>query len=166
MMPENVLMGIRRGLGLATSFSISCPYELSPAILDFWAREHGSGQGPASNLQRGETSLEDNQGPDSASAVERQTNCCGVQRRSHKEDRGQIKKEVIVHQGSLIVGEVLGSTPLCLCMYLSGENLQKSQNGGRGSPKRRACDEELVLAEELDQGSFQAVCAPWNPGNI
>lgn len=58
VMPENVLMGIRRGLSLAILFSVFCPWELRPAILDFWAREHGSGQGPASNLQWGETSLE------------------------------------------------------------------------------------------------------------
>lgn len=86
MMPENVLMGIRRELGLAMFFSVSCPCELRPAILDFWAREHGSGQGPASNLQWGETSLEDN-----ASTCRRQTNGCGAQRRSHKQDKGQTR---------------------------------------------------------------------------
>ena len=56
MMPENVLMGIRRELGLAMFLSVSCPCELSADVLDFWVREHGSGQGPASNLHWGETS--------------------------------------------------------------------------------------------------------------
>lgn len=50
MTPENVLMGIRRGLDLAVLSSLSCPCGWNPAILDFWDREHGSGQGPASNL--------------------------------------------------------------------------------------------------------------------
>lgn len=63
-MPENVLMGIRRELGLAMFFSVSCPCELSADVLDFWVREHGSGQGLTSNLQWGETSLEGNQKPD------------------------------------------------------------------------------------------------------
>lgn len=49
-MPENVLMGIRRELGLAMFFSVSCPCELSADVLDFWVREHGSGQGLTSNL--------------------------------------------------------------------------------------------------------------------
>lgn len=50
-MPENVLMGIRRGLGLALVLSISfCWCELSHSTLDFWAPEHGSGQGATSNL--------------------------------------------------------------------------------------------------------------------
>lgn len=90
MMPENVLMGIRRELGLVMLFSVSCPCELNADILDFWAREHGSGQGPASNLQWGETSLEGNQGLDLLSTVKRQTNCCREQRWSYKEDSGQI----------------------------------------------------------------------------
>jgi hypothetical protein len=38
-------------------------------------------------------------------------------------------------QGSLIVGEMLGSRPLCLCVYLSGENLQKLQNGSADAPE-------------------------------
>lgn len=50
MMPENVLMGIRRGLALALFLSISCWWELSPSTLDFWVPEHGSGQGATSNL--------------------------------------------------------------------------------------------------------------------
>lgn len=49
-MPENVLMGIRRGLALALFLSISCWWELSPSTLDFWVLEHGSGQGATSNL--------------------------------------------------------------------------------------------------------------------
>lgn len=50
-MPENVLMGIRRGLGVALVASISCcPCKLSHGALDFWAPEHGSGQGATSNL--------------------------------------------------------------------------------------------------------------------
>lgn len=49
-MPENVLMGIRRGLALALVLSISSWCELSPSTLDFWAPEHGSGQGATSNL--------------------------------------------------------------------------------------------------------------------
>lgn len=50
-MPENVLMGIRRGLGLALvlSSSFSC-CELSHSALDFWTPEHGSGQGATSTL--------------------------------------------------------------------------------------------------------------------
>jgi hypothetical protein len=51
MRPENVLMGIRRGLGLALVLSISfCPCELSHDVLDFWAPAHGSGQASTSNL--------------------------------------------------------------------------------------------------------------------
>lgn len=50
-MPENVLMGIRRGLALALVLSISCPCELSHEALGFWALEHGSGQGATSNLR-------------------------------------------------------------------------------------------------------------------
>lgn len=51
MIPENVLMGIRRGLDVAWVVSISfCPYELRHDILDFWVLEHGSGHGPTSNL--------------------------------------------------------------------------------------------------------------------
>lgn len=93
MTPENVLMGIRRGLDLAVFFSASCPCGWNPAILDFWAREHGSGQGPASNLQWGETSLEDYpQGRDTPGTLKRQTDCCLVQRKGHKEDRGQIRE--------------------------------------------------------------------------
>lgn len=50
-MPENVLMGIRRGLGLALVLSSSfCCCELSHSALDFWAPEHGSGQEATSNL--------------------------------------------------------------------------------------------------------------------
>lgn len=92
MMPEKVLMGIRRELGLAMFFSVSCLCELSDDILDFWAREHGSGQGPTSNLQWGESSLEGNQGPDLPSTFKRQTDCCREQRWSYKEDRGQIRE--------------------------------------------------------------------------
>lgn len=50
-MPENVLMGMRRGLGLALVPSTSFWWcELSHNALDFWAPEHGSGQGTTSNL--------------------------------------------------------------------------------------------------------------------
>lgn len=50
-MPEKVLMGIRRGLGLAWVVSISfCPREVSHDALDFRAPELGSGQGVTSNL--------------------------------------------------------------------------------------------------------------------
>lgn len=50
-MPENVLMGIRRGLSSALVLSISfCSCELSHSALDFSAPEHGSGQGATSNL--------------------------------------------------------------------------------------------------------------------
>lgn len=50
-MPENVLMGIRRGLGMALVLSISFFWcELSQSALDFWIPEHGSGQRTTSNL--------------------------------------------------------------------------------------------------------------------
>lgn len=58
-----------------------------------------------------------------------------------KEDRGKKKKTEdkseteVMHQVSLIVGKMLGSRPLCLCVYLPRENLQKSQNGGTDAPK-------------------------------
>lgn len=53
-MPEKVLMGIRRGLGLAWVVSISfCPREVSHDALDFRAPELGSGQGVTSNLRVG-----------------------------------------------------------------------------------------------------------------
>lgn len=51
MMPENVLMGMRRGLDVPwVAFISFCPCELSHDVLDFWVLEHGSGQGPTSNL--------------------------------------------------------------------------------------------------------------------
>lgn len=51
MMPENVLMGMRRGLGLVLVLPISfCWCELSQSALDLWTPEHGSGQGATSNL--------------------------------------------------------------------------------------------------------------------
>lgn len=48
-MPENVLMGMSRGLGVALVLSASCCWwELSQSALDFWTP--GSGQGATSNL--------------------------------------------------------------------------------------------------------------------
>lgn len=63
-----------------------------------------------------------------------------------------------MHQGSLLVGEMLGSRPLCLRVYLPGENLQKSQNGSADAPKG-----EPVMKGQCRQ---QGVCARRSPGNI
>lgn len=89
----------------------------------------------------------------------------GNRRGVTKKTEDKSEREVIVHQGSLIVGEMLVSRPLYLCVYLPGENLQKSQNRGSDAPKG-----EPVMKGQCRQGGlkqdFQAVCAPRSPGNI